>query len=90
MIRDAFVLPVAQATPARLTIASGTQVQTHQLGFELVLEVQRPAETASSSTPHECLPEPRGCRCRGLVPQDEDEAIGSGGSLAASGTIVIV
>ena len=24
MIRDAFVLPVAQATPARLTIASGT------------------------------------------------------------------
>ena len=26
MIRDAFVLPVAQATPARLTIASRTQV----------------------------------------------------------------
>lgn len=26
MIRDAFVLPVAQATPARLTIASGSQI----------------------------------------------------------------
>ena len=26
MIRDAFVRPVAQATPARLTIASGTQI----------------------------------------------------------------
>lgn len=26
MIRDAFVLPVAQATPACLTIASGTQI----------------------------------------------------------------
>jgi hypothetical protein len=26
MIRDAFVLPAAQASPARLTIAIGTQI----------------------------------------------------------------